>query len=845
MGHGSNLGLVEKSSASNFPELVESFFKLPGILNVSREYFHAQEKAKRDKLKRTSFLTPCDFNPGTTQRKVDQAKSIVLIHVDIDDKTQAAPLVENPEFVYEQLHPFNFVFYQTANSTPEAPRGRIIVEADNLDLENYAQAVKTISTMVGLSQVTPESLRVHLPMFMPTSFKGDDPEKHHPLVSYRDDGLPFAEGHITGADLPIASSSKKKTAYADSIEFLKAPVEEVDFEEAESMLSHLEPDCSYDEWLYACLALRHQFCATEEDEQRAYKLFDEWSSKGSKYQGSEDTEAKWKSCNPHAESRAPITIRSLMKVAHDAGWDSTDVVQKCFETTEKWIQDCESARELIHKGIQKIALTPLQSGTEEELLLNKVLARMKKLGQKASLASLRNELRKAKSLINFRDKDKKENIPKWAKGFVYVGDTNEFYRRSVGQRLGPEAFDNTFGRQIMEESSNGTKPDERPRDICLFKNPIPEAHAFVYDPRKPDESVIRKGGLKYANTYVRNFPDANMDRLEEAKSIIEEHCSEVISEPEYQKVFLDYLAYMVQRPGQKIRWSPLIQGEHGCGKTTFSDLMGVVLGDGHTKIVEPQTLIKSQFNDWAEGSQLVTFEEIRVVGQSRHEVMNKLKPLISNSKAPIHPKGEKARTIDNITNYIALTNFHDAAALSEGDRRWFVISSPCQTKEDVRRLNAKKDGKYFDLVYEQIEKNPGGCRAYFETRKISPNFKPNGHAPRTKYFDEMLEITESDDKSQLSNVFNDKNLPLCNKIIVCVSTLCQLFELEGQELRPQKAAALLKNVGFTKRGRLTTMDNVKRTIYASRCYTGNATEDVELLLQEVIGPEDLTFLYGN
>ena len=43
------------------------------------------------------------------------------------------------------------------------------------------------------------------------------------------------------------------------------------------------------------------------------------------------------------------------------------------------------------------------------------------------------------------------------------------------------------------------------------------------------------------------------------------HLCGLIKEPEYRRTVMDIIAYLVQRPGEKIMWALLIQGVEGCG----------------------------------------------------------------------------------------------------------------------------------------------------------------------------------------------------------------------------------------------------------------------------------------
>lgn len=60
-------------------------------------------------------------------------------------------------------------------------------------------------------------------------------------------------------------------------------------DEIKDLLSHIPPDCGYDEWLNVLMALHFETNGTGID------IADQWSSGGSKYKGRREIEAKWRS----------------------------------------------------------------------------------------------------------------------------------------------------------------------------------------------------------------------------------------------------------------------------------------------------------------------------------------------------------------------------------------------------------------------------------------------------------------------------------------------------------------------------------------------------------------------
>src|SRR6185369_13812264 len=196
---------------------------------------------------------------------------------------------------------------------------------------------------------------------------------------------------------------------------------------------------------------------------------------------------------------------------------------------------------------------------------------------------------------------------------------------------------------------------------------------FVYDKRK------------YVNTYAPTYPELDLEHEQQAGEIFQNHLKNLIAEESHRRTLIDFMAYIVQFPGHKIRWAVLIQGAEGAGKTYLAEVMRAVLGKRHVKLADGTT-ISSGWNEWTFGYQLVVIEEVRVVGTNRYDIMNRLKPWITNDGITINEKFESSRDVSNITNYILFSNHQDALALTANDRRYFILKSPLQTKQQVQSL---------------------------------------------------------------------------------------------------------------------------------------------------------------
>lgn len=848
-GDATDLGHVRRLPADSFREFVDQVLNIAVTLNVTRAEYAALDKKARHKAKRVPYVVPCTYDTSPAQRLLENARTITLLCVDVDESTYAKPYYSSPEVLSEQLAGLNFAVYATASSTPEAPRIRIFVEAAHLPVTRYRDAVTDIARRIGLPKLNKESYTANLPMYLPTIFQGDTEEQHPLLLSetagraYRLDDIPDA-GAPEPSPEPAPDSAFDTTSSGDDLDYLRPTVDNVTLADVASALKHLDADMTYPEWLEIAACMRHQF-PREPDASRAYELFDEWSSQGTKYVGSEDTKAKWTSLKPSPRGRVPMTIRTLLQRAAQHGWDASGIKGKCFASTMAWLRSPRDSSKLLGEGLGRIAATPLINQSEEEALLQEVVAQARKQhGLRIGLTSLRKDLRRLKSAAR-DEKKRKEKVPSWCKGICYVARTNEFFRHSTIEYFSPEALDRAYGNKLLPteeqlkelgDDSIGMKarPIVRPQDYLLNVIQVPVAYDMLYDPQAPNDTFIHNEGRVYVNTYVRNHPEPDAAQADYAGMILMEHLTNLIAEPEYRQTLLDFLAYIVQNPGAKVRWAVLLQGAQGCGKTALAEVMNTALGRGHVRPVDVDAMA-SGYNEWAYGAQLLTLEEVRVAGHNRHEIMNKLKPLISNDTINVNQKFRDARTLENKANYLLFTNHHDALALSAGDRRYFVLKSAIQTKAQVQALGED----YFERLFGMLRDYAGGLRHFLENHEISPGFNADGHAPETTYLQQLITDTAGEVNALVRDMLEDSTNPLVKRDLLSSSVLMQMLEAAGHtRISAQHLAHVLRDEGYFQASRHYLSDGAKHPLWV-RTDSGIAIKDAKELADKRLATHEL------
>lgn len=830
-------GLVAASTASTFREVVEKFRVCPK-LPIKHADFIALPTAERDQAKQVPYFVAACFRESPSKRVYAEATHCNLIFLDIDPEKElrdgkwvetgrypAAPFVRDPRTLHTALQGLNFAAYITASSTAEKPRMRIVVGADHIPVADYPRAVEAVAAMLGLPVVTRESKVAVQPMYLPVMFS-DSTDEDHPLLTFGD-GEDLGRDDVGDADAMESSNGTngsnngttsgkngtvcREIGTIDALEFLRAPLPEISLEVAKDALLSVDADCSRPEWLNCAAALKHQFGHTDETE--ALALFDEWSATGQKYGGEAETRKIWESLRPTPVGRLPVTIRSLLRAAEAAGWQGGKKVKdSVFSKLIRWIEKVETVSDLMEEGPRKIIAAPLLSAGQEDILIGHIAANVKKrFCYPCSTTAIRKDVTKYRQQIRAQEQTvngKRE--PAWARGVCYVMETNQFFRHRTGEKMKPEAFNAAYGRWLLPEEEDLrnaglpvtpttlSRPMVNPSDYALNHLKIPTVYDYAYDPSQPTEVFFVSGGRKYVNTYSPTYPDLSPEGAEAAGNTFRGHLGRLVEEPEYQRVIIDYFASLVQAPGKKIRWAILIQSVEGAGKTYLAEAAKAILGGEHVKIISGDS-IKSGYNEWSFGHQVVVLEEVRVAGTGKYEIMNALKPLITNDFVSVNQKFRDTREVRNISNYLLFSNHHDALALQPGDRRYFVVKSPMQSKSQVLALG----DNYFPPLYTLLREQPGALRSYFADWSISDDFQADGHAPRTKYVQDLINDSASDVAAAVRRLLLEGDHPLIQFDIVSSKTLKDLLHFEESlpRVTDQQVGAVLREEGFRQIGR--------------------------------------------
>lgn len=536
---------------------------------------------------------------------------------------------------------------------------------------------------------------------------------------------------------------------------------------------------AYDTWLRVGMALCHQYGGDPD----GFELWREWSEGSASYDLDELT-AKWDSFQRRAHNN-PTTFAYIIGRAGGKGSISQDRFEALLSVARA-VDNLDSYQALKEK-VRSVDLVKLP-GDLRGMLAAEVAG---SFGKKSGLSKteIKSGLMPAKRSKQVRSDD----APEWAGQWVYIESLCEFANTDLNYQIRREAFNAKYDREPCCVEAEKTAAQ-----LALVDYRIPTVVDKMYWPGA--DTIFIHNGKDMLNGYFASGvePCAVIDA--DGQGVIDmlmEHVRFTLSDPREQGILLDWLTFVIQNPGKRVNWALLLQGAQGTGKSYFVHLLQMILGE-HVCNLDP-TAIAGRFTGWAHGSLVVAVEEIRISGTNRYEVLDRLKPFITNPTVQIEEKGRDHRTVPNFTSYLMLTNHKDAIPLTAGDRRYGVLFSRVQSEQQLYdELGGQDAAKvYFETLFGETTRRADALAAHFKGRTVSAEFSPYGRAPETEARRKMTDAAISPERMMVEDAISQHECTVINGDVVDLTWLNDLSVTEGNELPKTRAmSAILLEMGY-------------------------------------------------
>jgi hypothetical protein len=501
----------------------------------------------------------------------------------------------------------------------------------------------------------------------------------------------------------------------------------------------------------------------------------------------------------------------------------TEEAKARFQVLNDLISACGSVDEMHNEIIPAIAGEPLPA-VYIEPLAQAINTKLDYFKAKLPIGQVRKLLRPA---IIARVDD----VPLWAQTHCYVKDNDKFFDIERGTETSMQGFRAEYAR-LMPMRENGARED--PVAWALERWGMRTVQSTGY---RPDQGhYFEWDGIEYANTYSPISVPATAATISEAAQraidALQAHLWDMSGRrQDVYFALLYWLAHNVQKPGVKIRWSPLLKGTQGDGKTLVFNLLRASMGFRNVSVTSNSTLNNSGgFTDWANKAAVNVIEEIWLVGKPRHVLYNAMKEYISNDVANYNVKGGKTITLFNVTNHAATSNHNDAIPLEKNDRRWLVVFTPWNTLDEMMRycgLTAEGWKARTDAMDHGWRHCAGELRAWFMSLAVPASFDKDGSALLTPERAQMMATGMDDAESVAAQIIEEGGMGISTDVFSSLFLSQQLkirAQFENFDLPKTVALShMLTRLGYSKVPKLLKWRGHPHTVWIKNGYP----EDLE------------------
>ena len=409
------------------------------------------------------------------------------------------------------------------------------------------------------------------------------------------------------------------------------------------------------------------------------------------------------------------------------------------------------------------------------------------------------------------------------KGCVYIADEHAVLTPN-GRILKPAQFKTIYGGHCFLMSSDGTKPTYNAFEAFTENRVVrfPKVQHTRFKPQLPFGSAVGHDGV---NIYMPPKIETEEGDVSRMLNLL----ATILPDERDRSILLSWIAAVVQYPGVKFLWSPVLQGVEGNGKSIWGEIIYYCVGHEHAWTIEAKK-IDSQFNKFLSRRVFINVEEMNMF--AKHELMDTLKGLITGTKQEVEMKGvDSAMDLDYCANWYFATNHKDAVIKSRNDRRLAVFFTAQQTRDDLIASGLLSNG-YFPSLWKWLrhEKGFAYMRHFLLNYPIADEFNPATYcfmAPDTSSTIEAVNFSYGAAEQYI--------IEACEADVagfrggwLSTTRVSDIFRDAGIKRSPRKLGSMLENMGYKPVVRasrpLMHENNTKPRLYALPNVTGGLDE---------------------
>lgn len=373
----------------------------------------------------------------------------------------------------------------------------------------------------------------------------------------------------------------------------------------------------------------------------------------------------------------------------------------------------------------------------------------------------------------------------------------------------PGAFNSAYGGKLFILDEFGKVTDEAWKAATrgrVFN--VPRAQFTCFRPDLDQRAIVSDElGREYVNTYQ----PANVRRQQGDPSIFIDHLCRILPDEQDRETLLDFMAHNLKYPGHKIPWSILLQSAEGVGKGAIKRIMRHGIGRMYFYEPKARELAESgaKFNEWQENKLFLLVDEVKT--DDKREMVEILKPFITETELEIQGKGKDQRMGDTPGNWLFFSNHKDAIPISKNGRRFAIFYSALQSAEEIRAAGMGDD--YFNRLYGWLDKQ-GGCEIvtdWLMRRPVERGALPS-RAPHTSSTAEAIEESRGWLELMILDLIEQGRRGFIGGW-VNVTDLRREIDSQRRTAADKTIATCLRSMGFYKIGRLQTAGEARSYVW--------------------------------
>ncbi len=331
------------------------------------------------------------------------------------------------------------------------------------------------------------------------------------------------------------------------------------------------------------------------------------------------------------------------------------------------------------------------------------------------------------------------DINVFLKRFAYIVSTDQVVdldARPVDAAMSVTAFRNfTAGCYKLVEGPRGGEKKIKFSEVWMAE---PNRITIIGPDYAPNEGRVFYDDTEVPRYNVFMWPQhADTVITHPNVEVFLEHLEYLIPDPDERKMFIQWLAHIVQFPGERPKIVPVIVAhEHGTGRGWITELMVKVLGLWNTGTTKLGLLAgeggAGQYQNVLIKTLLATIHETKVKDKS-WVIDDQIRDLLTEQHLQLNAKYGSFDVQRVYTRFLMFSNHDDAVRIPPEDRRVWVM-----------RVEANpRDEDYYKRIYTWLE-GDGPAQVFWHLKGIDlSGFNSGMRAPMTPAKQAMITETQT------------------------------------------------------------------------------------------------------